>query len=167
MRHAIVLSQEAAMANYQGTARSNFFRVTDVVGLRQWVSSFEVSVQVHPANPEYAMLFPTTDDGGWPTWRLEDEETGQEVEFDPVEHICPFLAEGEVVILIEIGAEKLNYVSGFARAFTWDGRHIALSLSDIYGRVEKELGIPQEQFADATYLSLPRTVALAAFPEHI
>lgn len=148
------------MADYQGAARSNFFRVKDLNGLRASAERFGLVVQGHPAQPDYVMLYPTSDDGGWPSWQVEGEETGNDVAFDPIEHICPYLAEGQVVILIEAGAEKLNYVSGWAGAYTWDGRHIKLALLDIYERVVTELRIPEDQFADATYLSLPHAAIL-------
>jgi hypothetical protein len=48
----------------------------------------------------------------------------------------------EVVILLESGAEKPSYICGCARAFTWDGRHVELALSDTYKRIETELGVP-------------------------
>lgn len=150
------------MADYQGTARSNYFRVQDLAGLSASVSRFSMHVQPHPERPDYAMLFPTTDDGGWVTWTMNDEDYGEDLEFDPAEHICPYMAHGEVVILLEAGAEKTRYISGYARAFTWDGRHVELALSDIYKRVVTELGVAEGTFADAAYDYLPEVVRRSA-----
>ena len=46
------------------------------------------------------------DYGGWPSTVLV-KDAGKEAVFGPKAHICPFMADGEVLVLMEVGAEKM------------------------------------------------------------
>ncbi len=154
------------MANWTGTARSNYVRVADMEGLKKALEPFG-AIGVYPKNPGAALVngemvcFVAENDGdGWPSFGYEDavgedgETTEVELEFTFEERVVPFLTPGEVLIVMEAGAEKVRYISGYAAAFQWDGQEaksVYLSLNDIYGRAANEFGVNQETISAASY----------------
>jgi hypothetical protein len=140
------------MANYYGSARSNYFRVKDGEAFKKWAASLGLDVlessQKRGGEPQYAMTPIGTDDGGWPSWRFEDEN-GQAVdeELDLAQELSRHLHDDDVVVLMESGAEKLRYVSGWAVAVNSKGDRVQLTLSDIY-EAAKHLGT---NITEATY----------------
>ena len=81
------------------------------------------------------------DSGSFPSW-AQDEE-GNDLEFDWETCVMPFVAEGEVLVTMEAGAEKLRYIVGVAAAFVRVGTEVmstALSLNDIYAQAVDEFG---------------------------
>lgn len=120
------------MANYYASARSNYFRVNDPEGLQE---SLPDGVELHTSSIEpdlVCMLVTCPDQGGWPTWVIDEDDN--DVEFDYANALAPFLLDDEVVIMMEAGAEKLRYISGYARAFNNKGEEVVISLNDIYAK---------------------------------
>ena len=70
-----------------------------------------------------------------------DEEGGDYRDIDLTEELAEHLVEGEVAVLIEVGAEKLRYLVGYAVAVRSDGEVIHLNLNTIYQMVEDQWGI--------------------------
>ena len=64
------------------------------------------------------------------------------------EWIWRLLKDGEVIILQEVGAEKLRYLIGSSMALNYEGKHINIDIDDIYEKVKKEWGVEATQ---ATY----------------
>jgi hypothetical protein len=128
------------MANYYASARSNYFKVKDHEAFKQALAPFDVQI----IEDERGVVIFSNSDEGWSWWNSEtDEDTyGSEV-------ISPHLADGEVCILMEAGAEKLRYISGYAVAFTNEGREVSVSLNDIYSLAQKEW--PNYSVTEATY----------------
>lgn len=123
------------MANYGGYARSNYFRVRDATAFLSWVETLPGVVARKEDDPErFVLLVEDGDDGGWPNWRyyedLEDEE-----EIDLHAELAAHLAEGEVAILEEVGAEKLRYLVGYAVAVNHRGETLSVSIHEIYQKV--------------------------------
>lgn len=132
------------MANWYGAARTNYFRVKDPEAFKRWLSDFEVVVIEKDgrygfySNDEY---------GGFPSYRHNDE-TGEYVDIDLANELSGHLVAGEVAVLIENGAEKLRYLSGWAQAVASDGRTVAVNLSDIYDKAKEAFGVAP---TDASY----------------
>lgn len=61
------------MAEWNGTARTNYFKTLDIEGLRKSLEPFEVQLHEHHDDPSYVMLSPMTDDGGFATLALNEE----------------------------------------------------------------------------------------------
>jgi len=136
------------MANFYGTARTNYFKVKDQLAFYKAIeniSDIEV-VRQNPIRGEvpeghdfggYAILVSDGDNGGFPSsgW---DEANEVEVEFDLVYIVAEHLADGEVAIFMESGAEKMRYVDGYATAINNKLERRDISLNDIYD-VAKEL----------------------------
>ncbi|AOZ11116.1 hypothetical protein BKK80_34725 (plasmid) [Cupriavidus malaysiensis] len=89
-----------------------------------------------------------TDDGGWPTVYFDDDDD-EELEFDPAELICPYLEDGQVLVLLEVGAERLRYLTGRAEAYASDGRRTVIGLSNIYQAAADAFGIPINEIGAA------------------
>jgi hypothetical protein len=106
--HGHQTNERKIMANWTGSARSNYFRVKD-------------------------------EHGGWPNWIPAETIDEEDVEVDVAEIVAGHLAAGEVAILIEVGAEKLRYLTGIAVAVNDRNEQRCIDLEDIY-EVAKELG---------------------------
>lgn len=145
------------MANWYGTARSNNFRVKDVNAFQEALAPFEIEVQVHPAQPQFAMLVGAQEYGDFPSCGFTEDD--EEIELDFQKLFAEHLVEGQVAILMEAGAEKLRYITGYACAYTWDGRTAQVTLSDIYQIVEEKFGVAAGDYAEASYNRLPANVA--------
>src|SRR6185312_6909258 len=97
------------MANWYGSARSNYFRVKDTDAFLRWAERRGLGIFKNDQAPDILAIHPgdTTDSGGWPSYDLENEE-----ELDLVSELAEHLAPGQIAILLEIGAEKLRYLTG-------------------------------------------------------
>lgn len=126
------------MANWQGSARSNYFAVKDEAAFREWATKRELTVATNRDHKDlFALLANGTDDGGWPTSAYvepnEDNDPDGYVEFDIVQEVADsHLADGHVAVFLEVGAEKLRYVTGFAVAINNKGERKELTLGSIY-----------------------------------
>lgn len=131
------------MSNFRGTARSNYFLVKDADAFKAWVASIPSLAlweqpSLDPAVIRYAVYSECPDNGTFPTSREED---GQDVEVFYPQDLGEHLADGQVCVLMEAGAEKRCYISGWAQAFTNTCEPIWISLNDIYARAFDKFGI--------------------------
>ena len=138
----------ALMANWYGTARSNYFRVNDNDAFLKWADSRGLGVF---RNKENADLFAihggeTTDDGSWPSYDVEGD-----TEIDLVVELAQHLPKGQIAVLMEIGAEKLRYLTGVAIAINHKGRVVELTLNDIYRKAARTFRVPESEITQATY----------------
>ena len=113
------------MANWYGSARSNYIRVKDREAFLEWAASLP-DVEVVDRDERFALL--VTGDGSWPSFRCDREDE----EFDLAVEIVGHLAEGEVFIFQEVGAEKLRYLTGWAKAVNSAGETLEVSIDDIF-----------------------------------
>jgi len=124
------------MANWSGSARSNYVRVKDRETFIDWAQSLP-DVEVVEQECTFALLA-TGDDGGWPSFRSRDDREEQEGEaIDLAAEIANHLAPDEVCIFQEVGAEKLRYLSGSALAVNSAGETLQISIDDIYALVRE------------------------------
>ena len=125
------------MANYGGYARSNYFRVRDASAFLGWVETLPGVVARRGDAPErFVLLVEDGDDGGWPNWRYH-EDVEDEEEIDLHAELAEHLAEGEVAILEEVGAEKLRYLVGYAVAVNHRGETLSVSIHEIYQKARE------------------------------
>lgn len=138
------------MANWYGTARSNYVRVKDVQAAREALEKFDNQVHIHPQKPDYLMVSGGSDSGGFntSTWGEDDED----IELDWREWAIAHLCEGQVLWLVEAGAEKLRYVSAWAAAFTADGREAWVNLDSAICQAMQSVGIDPATVATPTYM---------------
>lgn len=139
------------MSSWYGTARSNYVRISDEEGLKTIIE--ELGLKVERDADNLAAFFPSdmSDDGGWPSWVTvyvddpedPDSEIEEEHEFDFATDIMPFVAEGQVLVVMSAGAEKERYVTGYSEAFIRQGdvvRRTLVSLTDIYELAQATFG---------------------------
>ena len=129
------------MANWYGYARSNAFRVKDTEVFERDLAALNVGVEpIRSKHGQITLLAVTTDNGGWPSWR-PNAANDDDDEFDIAEFVAPYLADGEVAVFLEVGAEELRQLTGFATAINNSGQSVTISLSDIYEAAARELGV--------------------------
>lgn len=141
------------MANWYGTARSNYVRFNDLDALKNSLAPFG-SISISEGKPNRYCLLVTdpSDDGGWPSCAYDENDN--EVIFDPIKHICPFLHKDDILIMMQAGAEKLRYITGYATAYDHEGKHISIVLDDIYTIAKKKWNRPGKKpknITTATY----------------
>ncbi|MES2657195.1 MAG: hypothetical protein V4689_01185 [Verrucomicrobiota bacterium] len=142
------------MANYYATARSNYFAVKDENAFREWAERTGLSIlepDHHEKVADGIRRFAITpksggDDDGWPISRLDPDTDGWE-DIDVCDELWPHLADNEVAVLLEVGSEKLRYVTGTAVAVNNKGRTVRVNLESIY-QAARRLG---SNITEATY----------------
>lgn len=145
------------MANWYGSARTNYVRIKDMPGLEQALEPFGVRIGHHPSHDDFVCLDTSgSEDGDFPSYAIDED--GKEYEFSFEEHVVPYLAEGQVLIATSAGAEKLRYITGWAGAYAWDGRTHFINISQIAEEAAKAFGMDPRQIASATYADLPRAL---------
>ena len=135
------------MANYYGTARSNYVRVKDSEAFLQWTSRRKLGVFKSERGPDVFAIHPgETTDGFWPSYDFEAD-----VEFSLTAELAEHLPKGQVAILLEVGAEALRYLTGEAIAVNHTGRVVVLSLNDIYFKAVREFRVTESEITRAEY----------------
>jgi hypothetical protein len=134
------------MANWYGASRSNYFRVKDKDAFLKWADGRRLGVFKSEESADlFAIHGGSTDDGSWPNYDLEGD-----TEIDLVAELAEPLAKGRIAVLMEIGAEKLRYLTGVAIAIDHKGRVVDLTLSDIYRKLHG-LRVAENEITQATY----------------
>lgn len=129
------------MADWFGSARTNYFQVKDADVFRAWAANN--SLFAFEQDGRFG-AYSETFDGGWPSTIEDDDAEEGFREFDIVAELLPHVEEGEIVVCLQVGAEKLRYLTGSALAFrvAKDGvEQIYLSLNDIYARAKERWGV--------------------------
>lgn len=120
------------MANYYGHARTNYCTIRDLDGFNVWAK--RVSAEVVEKGGKHGLIVTGTEDGVFCTDKaLEDGEgewTGEYEDIDLAE-VAPFLADGECMIFMEVGAKKLRYLVATALLVHSDGRTQLLDLNQL------------------------------------
>ncbi len=117
-------------------ARSNRFKVADPDKFTAWVHDLP-ELEAEKDDDGTFTLF--AEEGFWPSVR--DDELGDPQDIDFVPELAAHLAEGEVAVLMQAGAEGLRYLVGTALAIHSDGRVLTIDVNDIYGRVKDAWGV--------------------------
>ncbi len=120
------------MANWIGSARTNYFRVKDVDAFKAWAKA--ASLVVFEKDGRY---------GGWPDIVFDDDTTDAHRDFYITHELAPHVADGEIVVCLEAGAEKLRYITGSALAFKATNgapETIGITLDDIYDLAQAKWG---------------------------
>lgn len=123
------------MANFYGQGRTNYFIVKDGEKFENQINSLgegiSPSIELIKDERGWCLLF----EDGIPTY-FYDEESGEEYEVDMETIIKENLADGSVCVMMEVGAEKLRYLSGWAVAFNNKGETKTIDLNHIYRGLE-------------------------------
>lgn len=143
------------MANWYGTARSNYFKVKDPEAFKAWVEKRGLQLLHGSDEKGFGIAVgDSSDSGGWPTTDSEAitaGKTDEECEISIHDELAEHLAEGEIAILMEAGAEKLRYVTGNAVAIHSSGKRIEIDLFEIYSKAAKKFKVDVRSISMAQY----------------
>lgn len=124
------------MADYYASARSNYFRVKNKQEFIDWCVSLELGSIFktdEKTNDELCGFLVKSEFGSVPHCRIEGEEC-KDIDF--LDELSTHLPDGEVAVVIEVGKEKMCYLSGFASAVNSKGETLTVSLNEIYERAK-------------------------------
>lgn len=123
------------MANYYGTARSNYFKVKDKNKfVDEFINVFSLSLIKDDENRVGFIV--QTEDGAIPANITDDNNN--DINFD--DELAKHLVEGEVAVYQEVGYEKMRYLTGYSTAVNSKGETVTVSINDIYRLAQEELG---------------------------
>lgn len=141
------------MANFYATSRSNFVLVKDVQAAIDSLKHYDIPIHRHPTNKNAIMLAGGDDSGTFNSSYVDEESN--DIYLDLAEWASSHLQQGQVLILVSAGAEKLRYVSAWAEAYTWKGEVITVDLIEtLFSTLQSELGIAPSEVADPSYTCL-------------
>ena len=141
------------MADFLATSRSNYVIVKNVDAAIESLKNYDIPIHRHPTNSYAIMLAGGGDNGTFSSSYVD--ESGDEIHLDLAKWAATHLVEGQVLVLVSVGAEKLDYVSAWAEAYTWKGEAITVNLLDVlFSRIQSDLGIPPYEVADPSYTCL-------------
>jgi hypothetical protein len=144
------------MANWYGSARSNYFSVKDESAFRAWVAKRGLEIltprETSPDKKLFAITPPSelSDSGGWPTVDFDCDDLDN-AEIDIASELALLVEDDQIVVLTETGSEKLCYLTGTAVEFNSSGKAVNLSLSAIYELAAKEFNVPEGGISRCEY----------------
>ena len=141
------------MANWNGAARTNYAKFNDIEGLKKSIEPFDLELWEKEDGFCALGVGGNSDSGGWPSfsYKVLEDGTEEEVEFDFQEHVVPFLADGEVLVAQEVGHEKLRYLTSVSCAFCKGKKPIYLNIDDIYQKAAKKFKVDSRNITHAEY----------------
>lgn len=135
------------MANWYGASRSNYIRVKNVDAALAALEPLGTDTRRHPTKADYICITGNDDDGSFNTI---DHETDQDLEWS--EWAKEHLVEGQVLVLVSSGAEKLRYVTGWAAAFDWRGQEVWVDVHrTLWDLMCEKFGVKPDEVADPSY----------------
>jgi hypothetical protein len=135
------------MPHWYGAARSNYFRVKDRDAFLKWADSRGLGVFKNEESRDlFAIHGGASDDGSWPSYDMEGD-----TEIDLVAELAQHLPKGQIAGLMEIGAEKLRYLTGAAIAVNHKGRVVELTLGDIYRKAARTFHVAENEITQSAY----------------
>lgn len=133
------------MADYCGFARSNHFMVKDLEAFKKDLH-FAVEANTSELRPGCVWLNETGGQG-WPIHDPDDED--EDVGLNWPELFSKHLVPGEIVVLQEVGYERLRYLNGYAVAYDHEGEAVSVGIDDIYKKAAKAFGRPVDEITEA------------------
>lgn len=123
------------MSNYTAVARSNYVKIDDLEKVKEALKPFDIKMEEFRDGSGYYAFLETSGKGWYnPTFVSEGDSDNPSLPF--IDDIIPYVAEGEVLIFMELGNEtKLSGFVGYAAAFCRKGKVVeeyTLDLADIY-----------------------------------
>jgi hypothetical protein len=143
------------MANYVPAFRTSYFKVKDFEAFGKWVSQYAGDYEVwHKETEDHGLLVAFGGYDSIPSAIEVTDEDGVVVDYtdafteDMLKELSEHLEEGWVAILIEIGHEKLCYLSAIALMVNWRGKIRDISLNGRAGLEARRLG---HHWTDVSY----------------
>jgi len=122
------------MANYTAYFRSNYVAVKDAAQFQAFCAAFQLEMITTTENNQTLYGFLNEgNEGGLPVTRY-NEATDDWEEVDFMSELAAHLTDDYVAIVMEVGYEKMRYLSGEAHAVNAKGEMISVDLDEIYER---------------------------------
>ena len=140
---------ERRMANYYAHARSNYFLVTDPDAFDAFCAKWglhRIATTDEEGRRLVGFYVETPNDDGFPSepcWEwLEQHDTAQADYAGPSlqRDLSALLADGWVAVGVEVGAEKLRYLTGVAWAVNRKGEEVDVDLDEEIRKAAAALG---------------------------
>lgn len=133
------------MADYVGLCRSNYVRPKDKAALIEFLRAFD-DICITERDDQVCFY---AEEGGLPSrWTNDDERETLE---DRAKDLADLLADGEVLVIQEIGFERLRYFVGFSIAIHSSGRTTRVSIEDIYELASLEFDVESDAINHCSY----------------
>lgn len=135
------------MANWYGSARSSYFRVRNEEEFRAWVEKRELQILFEDKGRFAIAPADSSDTGGWSNWEKNPDpnpDAEELIAIDFIGELTGQLAEGEVAVIMETGAQKLSYLTGNAVAVHSSGETVSLDLNNIYALAAERFNVDPE-----------------------
>ena len=128
------------MADYIAKMRSNYFQVKNAKKFKVFCERYRLEAiteddKAKAADQRHGFMA----DGSIPTGRCNAK--GDWIETDFLKELSRHLVKGEVAVIMEIGSEKMRYLTGVAVAVNAAGQATDVSLSDIYALARGTFGV--------------------------
>lgn len=139
------------MANYEATARTNYFTVKDRAAFNMWFDELVgVSGTQRTKDPAIPEMICIVFDESLPDDRVfHMDDTDEENPVDFWAELSEHLITGEVCVAQEVGHEKMRYVSGHSIAVNHEGKILTVNINDIYSKIKEEW--KTENVSDCSY----------------
>ena len=115
------------MANYVCSVRSNYVRVKDEQAFKDFVEDFECEL-IRAEDGRVGFVCDNAD--GCAPYRYSDEEGEHVFLVDCEEEIGRHLCDGEVLVIEEVGSEKMRFLVGASYAFNHKGECLFVNMAD-------------------------------------
>mgnify|MGYP000564594834 CR=1 FL=1 len=122
------------MANYEATARSNYFTVKNLPAFTAWCST--LGIEVSPSSDQNAGHVAMFFLDGIPSSSY-NEDTQDLEDLDFYGDLASHLIAGQVAVIMEIGHEKMRYLVGHAVAVNAAGERREITLNAIYALAQE------------------------------
>lgn len=132
------------MADYIGLCRSNYVRPKN---RDEFVAFLKTFVGIRIVEKDDRVGF-CNDDSGLPFRNCDDDERNM---IDCSEEIGAMLEDDEVMVVMEIGNEKLRYLNGYAWAMHSSGRSINVSIDEIYELASLDFQVDIKSITECSY----------------
>lgn len=137
------------MPNYRVNTRTNWFRVKNVDKFMTWLKRFGSQIYMQASMKKgkdtYFVLIGNCECGEFPFNTELDNDNEPQIDF--MDHIAKhFLSNEDIMIVLESGAEKMNYIGGIAVAYNSRGLTTYITLDSIYELAQKEF--PNQQIQE-------------------
>ena len=120
------------MANYISSCRTNYFKVKD---REAFIEAMETvpDIKIEEKDDTFVILGDNADGAGFPGYKYNSDDVLEE-DFDLALAVSEHLCEDSVAVFMEVGAEKLRYIVGYAEAINHKGEREIINLDEIYER---------------------------------
>ena len=132
------------MGTYIAECRSNYVRAKNPKRLKDVLGEYELQII---EDDDERIGFISQYQEGVPR-HIDNDGEYSDMYIDDDPRIPKLMAEGEVLVIIEIGQDKMRYLRGYAVAVNWDGRVCHSSLEDIYSMAGANFGTKPATLAE-------------------